>query len=237
MNLPKVNVNTIKFIVVGMILFFIIHRVYQCTRSVNNPIILGENKQVTKKIKLNDSLSYHVQTVLLAQTQAQVKLLETKLQEELFRKIEIGKKTTSIEFRDSIVYLKIPGTPVSVDTIDQAKYNIEKIKFPIRFKHESPFLVEDYTIHSIDSSTIDGLRILSKPHIVIGESGKWFQKKTIKIGILNENPYILLDSLRSVVYHPKVSKFSLVVGPTIYYDFKSKIPKAQIGLTFGYRIF
>jgi hypothetical protein len=234
MTLTNPNIKVIKYAVIALLLLFIIHRVYQCTHLVNNPVVTDKNEQVIKKAKLNDSLSYHVQTILLAQTQAQVKLLETKLQEELFRKIEIGKKITSIEFRDSIVYVKVPGTPIPVDRSD---YNEIYVKFPLRFKHQSAFLSEEYTVHSSDSATIDNLKILSKPHIVIGETGKWFQKKTIKIGIMNENPYILLDSLRSVVYSPKVSKFSLIVGPTVYYDFKSKTPKAQIGITFGYRIF
>lgn len=234
MNLSTNNI--IKYVAIALLLLFVIHFIYQCNHKVTNPIVNGQNTQSTIKGKLKDSLNYAAQIVLLAETQSQVDLLKNKLQEELFRKININKQMAVIQFKDSIVYIKLPGVPVP-HTDSEPSHTELATKFPLHFKHENSFINESYTVHSPDSAVIDELRIMGKTNLVIGESGKWYQKKTIKIGVTNENPYFIIDSLQSVLYSPKVSKFSLVVGPTIYYDFKSRTPKAQIGLTLGYRIF
>ena len=111
------------------------------------------------------------------------------------------------------------------------------------FKHENNHLKEYYTVYSKDSSAIDSLYLYGKEHIVIGQSGKWFQKKSIKVAITNENPYYLIDGLRTIVYKPPVPvQFS--IGPMLMGNQSSlsggvgvTVRKGIFSISLGYKVF
>lgn len=199
----------------------------KCTHSLKNEVITDGYiaVQKTERGKFSDSLNYSTQAVLLAQTQAHVTLLESTLQKELSRKIKISKTTMSIEYKDSIVYIKIPGKRDTV-YVPTKEY---VAKFPMKFKNENKYIKQSYTVYSPDSSSIDQLTINNTGHIVIGEKGKWYQKKTLILGILNENPYILVDTLHSVFYKAPET-WHVSAGPVLLINKTGT--SAGVGITF-----
>lgn len=177
------------------------------------------------------------QQVLIAETQEQLHILQTSLSQEIAKKEKMGKIITSIAYRDSIIYRDVPGKPIYIET--EYKDSI----FPLRFKHSNKYLTEYYSVHSKDSASIDSLAIVGKEHLIIGETGKWYQKKRIKIGLVNENPYFVVDSLHSVIYKPK-SEIQFAVGPVIMFNKTSSslgagitIKKGMFTFTAAYKFF
>ncbi len=223
-----------RLLIIGLILLVTLVMIFdKCRHSLKNPVIEDNYTPVqrTEHEKFSDSLDFASQTVLLAQTQAHVALLESSLQKALIRKINIGKTTTSVEFKDSIVYVKVPGTR---DTVFTGNTTQHLARFPMRFIHDNNYLKQSYTVYSEDSSSIDNLNIINRGHLVIGEKGKWFQKKTLLVGLMNENPYIKIDSIRSVVYSPK-ERLQISLGPVLLVNKTGA--SAGVGFTFKKGIF
>ena len=175
------------------------------------PEIISAPVQIVQTVNmshLNDSIMLASQQVLIAETQEQLHILQTSLSQEIAKKEKMGKVITTISYRDSIIYRDVPGQAVYIETIQRDSI------FPLRFKHSNKYLTEYYTVHSKDSASIDSLAIVGKEHLIIGETGKWYQKKRIKIGLVNENPYFVVDSLHSVIYKPK-SEIQVAIGPVM----------------------
>lgn len=223
-----------------IIIISIIFLLDKCNHTNPKVILSIGNTQHTITGKLNDSLYYFTQTALLAQTQAQVHNLESTLQEELFRKVKIGKALTSIEFKDSIVYIKVPG---QIDHRYDTVIKERNSDYPLRFTHTNNSLKENYTVFSKDSSSIDSLQIIGQGHLIVGEKGKWFQKKQLTVGLSNENPYFIVDNIKSIVYDPK-PKLQVSFGPSLLINPKStsfgvgvNVKKGLLSFNIGYKIF
>lgn len=209
----------------------------KCKKDHPKQVIAAPVVQTMNLDHFNDSTMLASQEVLIAETQEQLHILQTTLSLEIARKMKINKITAAICYRDSIVYRDVPGEILYRDT------SYGDNVFPLRFKHANKYLTEYYSVHSKDSASIDSLSIVGKQHLVIGETGKWYQTKRIKIGIVNENPYFTVHSLRSVVYKPK-DPVGFSVGPIVMVGKSSAsmgigmtAKKGMFSFTLGYKFF
>lgn len=224
------NRKLIFGIIIGLIALFLFTKIRSCIETPINVIAPSGTQSIQRG--MIDSNLYVSQSVLLAETQQQLRDSYDRLTKEMAKAVGINKPNVVVVTKDSIVYQDIPGKPVYIlgrDTSGQI--------FPITFYHNSDFFTETYTVNSKDSSTINQLGIMGKGHLVIGEKTKFLGRSEIKVGYINDNPHIKVDSMTSMVYRPKRSNITLVVGPTVFYDFKNKVPAFQVGITLGYRIF
>ena len=206
-------------IIILILTFTLIYSSYK-PESTNNLITdISKKPQTTITGKLNDSLKLVSQSLLIAETQKQMHFLESNLQTLLINNLKIKKIQTSLEYKDSINMKKIPGNkiPTNIEK-DNLLNNITKLKtidslviFPLHFNNQNQYLKLAYTVISEDSSIVDSLSIVGKGHLVIGETGKWYQRKNIVVGMTNENPYFIINDLKSVTYKPK-QKLQLSAG-------------------------
>lgn len=235
--------KTEKILLTAVLLLSVTLIFFKCKQQLTNTVVQKAvpNAQITVKEKLNDSTVFLKQEALLAETQEQVHILNDKLQEAMSHMMEISKVTTSIQYHDSIQYIKVPGERVR-DTIVKIQL-ANTTTYPMHFRHRSKFLEEAYTVVNKDSSNIDYLKIIGKGHIVVGETGKWYQKKTLVVGLMNENPYYIMDSVRSVVYRSK-EVLQISVGPSIMINAHSSslgvgitAKKGIFSCTLGYKLF
>lgn len=229
-----------KTVLTAILLLLIILMFFKCKQQVLNPLVLPATiQQPAVKVKLNDSTVFFKQEALLAQTQEQVHILNDKLQEALIQMMKLSKVSTSIEYRDSICYVKVPGKRV----IDSFYYAVDSSNFPMTFRHEGKYFSETYRVINKDSSVIDSIKIIGKGHIVVGETGKWYQKKRLVVGLMNENPYYMMDSVRSVVYKSR-DVWQVGVGPIFLLSKNStsvgiglSAKKGIFSFSIGYKLF
>lgn len=239
-NFIKNNYHAIIIAIIIIITGVMIFK--KCHQQLKNPVADGILiPQPTIHSKLSDSLVYASQVVLLAETQKRVISLESALQQALANEMRLTKQMVAVEYTDSIVYLRVPGKR---DTVFVSTPSVPQlVNFPMKFIHKNNWLDEHYTVFSADSSSIDDLIITNVGHFVIGEKGKWFQKKTLMVGLLNENPYIKIDNVHSVSYQPK-EHLQISFGPVILVNEKSasfgvgaNLKKGLFSFNLGYKVF
>lgn len=237
MKSPNWNTGrTILIIILALATLFLF--IEKCNQRKTNLTVSDVNHPVQKIIvrSLNDSLKLIEQDLIIAETKREMKYLQSTLQAELIKKTQIQKVISSIEYKDRIVYVNVPGERTDYDSPDT-------LWFPLKFRNHNKFLDLKYKVFSRDSSMIDSLSIFNKTHLVIGEKGKWYQKKTIIVGLVNENPYYIVDSLQSTIYVPKeklqvslgwsvlANQKSVSTGPTI------TLKKGIFSFSAGYKLF
>lgn len=234
----KIAISVVLFLA---IVALIISKCNQQKTNLNITDVKHSAQTITTE-QLNDSLKYAEQTVLLAETNRQMRYLQTTLQAELLKKTKIEKATATIEYKDRIVYVNIPGENSEYIAVDTTVPE-NQVVFPLKFTHTSKFMKLSYRITSKNNSILDSLKIINTGHLIVGEKGKWYQKKTIIAAMVNENPYYIVNSMKSVVYKPK-TKTQLSIGPILLTNGKTVsagtgvvIKKGIFSLSIGYKLF
>lgn len=226
--------NTIKWIVgiaivlacvgIGLAIFWKKHK-----NPVINPISVPI-KQDTQVIKIDDSTKAYSQTFLVAKDKKTIQMLQDSILRFLTSNAklipttvltysEIAQYNSKLgvyqdslsDLIDSLVKLKNQNNEVVYnDIIKNKKFN---------YRVEDKWFTQNGSFNLTGRISIDSLKVKSEPYVVIGEKGKWYQRKTLTALVGNKNPNIEITGLQSFTYDPD-PKWEVSGGPIVLTNIK-----------------
>jgi len=235
------------------VLILVIILTQTCKKPKNDVIedISVPISQNTEQLYINDSLKAVKQSILLAESKQTINNLQDSIEKIVSAYAQI-KPTTVIRYVENSTYKDKVGQyqdslSTLIDTLISLKnQNVEYTKY-INSK-TIPYVISDKWFTqkgSFDlkgSIKIDSLKIISEPYVILGEKGKWYQRKTITALVGNKNPNIVQNNLQSFTYKPKTPvQFSggpviLTNGTQTSVGAGITIKKGLLSLTVGYQL-
>jgi len=204
-------------------------------------------------VYINDSLKVQKQEMLLTQSKKLIEKLQDSI-ENLASKATKLSPETLIKYNQLAKYENIVGT--YKDSLSSLIDSLIKFKSEPNYKEDYiklltkkiPYELQDKWFSQSGYFDLNGNIVIknlvakSSPYILLGETGKWYQRKTVTAVVGDKNPHVEIDSLQTFKYVPK-DKLQFSLGPVVLTDGKSttfgagiSLKKSIFSLTIGYQI-
>lgn len=228
-----------------VIITFLVHRWTFKKNDIVEPIEVIKDIPA-KKVVINDSLTFVAKDALIALDKTTIIKLLDSLEKIAAKYAKLAPKTV-IDFKQEQFYHAKVGIYqdslsklldsllILKETNKQVVYNdiVKNKKFQFSVKDKWFDEVGNFDLNG--KLIIDSLQIRSHPYVIIGDKGKWYQKKTVSVIIGDHNPNIVnIDSVRTYTYIPK-DKLQISFGPILLTNIKQT--SVGVGVNFKKGIF
>lgn len=236
-----------SIVVIIVMILLIITGLNYCHSPKNQLLALNDTaRQLQRRIIINDSIHAEQQKVLIAQTRADLLRTQDSMQLLINKAAKVTpeiiiKYIEDIKIRNQIgsyenTIKKLEGEiAYRRKVVDSFEYYKDRIVLaPFQIKAGNDWFNLRGTIQEKGIFVLDSLDLTKAPYITIGESGKWYQRKTINVVVGDRNPYTNQTSLQSYRYIPKQKHIGMTFGPMAGFSNKGFV--YGVGVTAGWTL-